>query len=233
MTIQPPINSLQYKTPYYTPRRTTRYIVIHHAAAEYPPGGALQAIYNYHKKQWPDYAGIGYHIVIQEEHDGNLTPHLVNLAEQVGAHTLGYNYEAFGICAATNLTNGVSAAWWDALINMAAYWQKHYPNAAIIGHQEKRDTSCPGSWWQKLKSDFLRDVEIKMNEDPFLLWEQAGFPISEVQRGWAIPQAWLQAQELGAPTSYEVYLNSFQSFQGFSEGTLYYNAESNLVTKLS
>lgn len=231
--MQKPIEALQYRTPLYHPREATRYIVIHHAAATYPRGEALQRIYDYHKSQWPAYAGIGYHVVIQEDKDGSLTPYLVNPPEQFAAHTLNHNHHAFGICAATNLAKGIPNDWYKALVDQAAYWANVYQSAQIVGHQALRDTSCPGVWWSKQKNMFLEDVRQTLGTDPFIVWDKAGFPISFEQRNWAIPKTWEANQSLGAPTSYETYLNNWQSFQGFENGTLYYNAKTAKVKRIA
>lgn len=224
--------ALQYKTPHYNARSATRYIVVHHAADTYPRGEALQRIYNYHKDQWPGYAGIGYHIVIQEELDASLASYLVNPQEQIAAHTLNHNHHAFGICAATDFSyTPPLGAWWNTLVKQVAYWSKVYPNAAIVGHKELRDTRCPGDWWLTQKNVFLNDVRQAL-ADPFQLWRDAGFGLTPQQEMWAIPQYWLQNQDLGSPTSHEIYLNSFQSFQGFQQGSLYYSSRTGSVTRL-
>lgn len=143
-------------------RKTTQYIVIHHAAWTYPPGKACQLIFNYHSSKWPRYGRIGYHIVLQEEPSGVIAQYHVNPLNLVGANVAYKNHLCLGICAATNFKGLPSERWFDAVVAAAAYAKSLYPAAEIVGHKDIADkrapTACPGPKWHEWRGALLTAV---------------------------------------------------------------------------
>ena len=143
-------------------RVETKYIVIHHAAFEYKLGDAIRSIHDYHKRKWPGYAGIAYHIVAQRDSDKVVRNYLVNPPNMVGAGVMNMNHTTFHICAATNFTATPSQEWLNALKEAVAYAVTLYPNAEIVGHKDIArpgyGTACPGSAWPTWKKDIMTNT---------------------------------------------------------------------------
>ncbi len=175
------------------PRRTkTDYIVIHHAAASYRPGTAVQSIYRYHASKWPDYHAAGYHCIIQEEPDGRFLPYLVNNPYQIGAGVKGYNHVSFHICLATNLTNQRPHERWLHAAQQAVLWAAHlFPTATLVGHRELTATTvCPGHAWSTWKPELLPFVQEGRRMPPAYI-----YPVSEAEQAGAVSDrlvAWLE-----------------------------------------
>jgi hypothetical protein len=152
----------QYWTAKNDNRQTTNFIVIHHAAATYRKGDAVRVIHAYHSSKWPNYSGIGYHAICQEEQDNSIQCYLVNPPNMIGAGVANRNHETFHICLATNLTGYPEARWIDAAREAYQYARKLYPNARLVGHKDIAlsafPTSCPGKEWPKWKAD-LESIE--------------------------------------------------------------------------
>lgn len=145
------------------PRRETAYVVVHHAAAFYRPGKAVQDIYAYHSKKWPDYHAAAYAEIIQIEADGeSLGCHLMYPPDLIGAGVLGRNENTFHICAATNFTAIPSDEWIEALARRCVAALARYPNAKIVGHKDialkGHETVCPGQLWSAWKPKLLGRV---------------------------------------------------------------------------
>lgn len=145
-------------------RRGTKYIVVHHAAWEYPRGRACQSIFNYHSSKWPKYGRIGYQVVLQEELDGSIGYHLVNPLQMQGANVALRNHEVVGICCATNFSHLPPDKWYYALVEALRTMRITYPAAVITGHRDiavpSAPTSCPGPKWHDWKPNLLRDVGV-------------------------------------------------------------------------
>ena len=140
------------------PRTTTKYIVMHHAAATYVPGKAVQAIYDYHRKKWRDYFAAGYHVICQEEVDGSIQCYLVNPPDMQGAGVAFRNHETFHICLATNFKNDVPEKRWIVAAQEAyRYAKERYPDAELVGHRDialpASPTTCPGGAWEQWKAE--------------------------------------------------------------------------------
>lgn len=145
-------------------RASTRFIVLHHAGATYPAGGALAAIFRYHAAKWPRYGRIAYHDVIQLEADGQtLGAYQVNPPELVGAGVFGRNSDTFHICAAWSFPAIPDDGWIEALAQRAAAAARRYPAAQIVGHTDialpGHGTVCPGSRWATWKPRVLARVQ--------------------------------------------------------------------------
>jgi len=79
--------------------------------------------------------------------------------------------------------------------------------------------TCPG---QYLPADELRATIAVALRDVWAAWGTA-FPLPPEQRGWGIPQLWLQnAGALGAARSYETYVDANTSMQTFQGGMIIY-----------
>lgn len=229
------IGKYKTKTAAVQPNRpSTAYIVIHHAAFDYAPGGALQSIFAYHSSIWPGYGRIGYNEVIQEEPDGTLQRYLVNPYDMVGAGVWGRNPECYHICMARHNRNEIPPQYWiDETARAAADARRRYPNAQIVGHGEialpGHETSCPGPKWKAWKPAFVAQVDNLIKRaapppppDPWAAWGTA-YPLPAEQRNWAIPQLWREnAGWLGPATSYEIYPDPNTSIRTFRAGFIVY-----------
>lgn len=179
----PLIVAKQFWTSPNGPRKTTRFIVIHHAAFTYDPSHAVSSIYNYHRSKWPKYNAAGYHEIIQEEVDQTLACYQVNPLEIQGANVANRNHECFGICAATNFTGIPTERWMNALAERAAAAKRRWPDAQIVGHTDIAlkgyETACPGPRWKEWKSTLLGRIQALLTPappprpapvDPWAIW---------------------------------------------------------------
>lgn len=144
-------------------RKTTNYIVVHHAAAFYRPGTACASIFSWHAKQWPTYGRIGYQWVLQEEKDGSIALYKVNPHWCQGANVAKRNHELMGICCATHFLNAIpSAKWFNALSEAVNIAHDLYPRASIVGHKDVAlkgyGTACPGGAWSQWKNALLQSI---------------------------------------------------------------------------
>lgn len=154
-------------------RSSTRYLIVHHAAADYPPyfgRDDVAAIANYHlSKGW---SGIGYHEVIaQETNNGPIAAYVVSRPDTVRAHIAGRNHECFGICMAANFSRSIPPQQWlDALALRLVAAKKRWPAAQIVGHKDAalkgHGTSCPGEKWAAWKPALLAQVESMLSVSP-------------------------------------------------------------------
>lgn len=156
----------------YTRKRTsTRYLVVHHAAALYSPTAGLddvRAVDRYHRsKGWP---GIGYHIALAEETQGGPIARYdlsdLTLARAGVAHR---NHETLHISCLTNFGNAQPGVkWFAALAQTLTDLHQTYPDAEIVGHRDIAysaaqspdgldwRTACPGGAWPSWKYDLLK-----------------------------------------------------------------------------
>lgn len=229
------IGKYKTKTAVVQPNRSvTNFIVIHHAAFDYAPSGALQSIFGYHSSIWPRYGRIGYNELIQEEPDGTLQRYLVNPYDMVGAGVWGRNPECYHICMARHNRNEIPPQHWiDEMARAAADAKRRWPNAQIVGHGEialpGHETSCPGPRWKAWKPAFVAQVNNlvkRAQPDPWTPWGSA-YPLPEEQRGWGIPQLWRENTWLGPATSYEVFPDSNTSIRTFKSGWIVYEKLAN------
>jgi len=117
-------------------RSSTRYIILHHAAADC----TAEQTHLYHRdsKGW---SGIGYNLFVGL--DGKV--YAGRPINAVGAHCVGYNANSVGICFAGNFeTSTMSAAQIAAGKKAVAYARSYYPSAIIKLHRELDATACPG-----------------------------------------------------------------------------------------
>lgn len=156
-------------------RSSTRFLVVHHAAADYPPyfgRDDVAAIANYHiSKGW---AGVGYHeILAQETNGGPIAAYIVSRPDTVRAHIAGRNHECFGICMAANFSRSTPPQQWlDALALRLVAAKRRFPNAQIFGHRELalkgHETACPGEKWAAWRPGLLAQVEAMLKQLPVI-----------------------------------------------------------------
>ena len=127
----------QYKwSGYLSNRKTTDYIILHHAASSNCSPNNIHTIHL--KNGW---AGIGYHFYVRK--NGNI--YIGRLLNTIGAHAVGYNDKSVGVCFEGNFENEVMN---ENQLNSARYIVNYlrniYPNAKVIRHKDVNATACPG-----------------------------------------------------------------------------------------
>lgn len=164
----------RFQGTFTTPRSSTRFILVHHAAALYrQPTGIedVQAVANYHTQSrgWP---GIGYHTALAEEINGGpIARYNCSALHLQRAHIAYRNHEAIGVACLTNFGSAVpDDKWITALAETIADLRRTYPHAEIAGHREKAlgpaqspdgsdyRTACPGDAWPRWKPELLARV---------------------------------------------------------------------------
>lgn len=119
-------------------RRTTKYIVIHHAAAK---KSAPDDIHSWHLHR--GWLGIGYNFVVTK--DGSV--YTGRPIDCVGAHTTGYNSVSVGICFEGNFEEEhMSEIQKNAGIELVSHLKGIYPYAEVKKHKEFEATGCPGKY---------------------------------------------------------------------------------------
>lgn len=212
----------QFQGAFHTNRRTTRYIVVHHAAMVYASYGidVVKQIDYYHRviKGW---GGIGYHEIIVMNAQKQLECYVLSDPMLQRAHVAYRNHEAFGICCATNFdafpNKMPNDAWMNALVERLRAAKDRWPNAEIVGHREIAlpgwGTSCPGSRWYDWKGTLLARVD--MIPDQHIKWWRVGPTGARV---FTAPSVW-------SPVAWDgkcVLPPNFPPFQGrIVKGTAY------------
>ena len=116
-------------------RAATNAIVLHHAAAS----GSVEAIHKAHLAR--GWIGIGYHYYVRK--DGSIWRGRPEKC--VGAHTVGQNYTAIGICFEGNYeTETMPAAQIAAGHALISDIHSRYSGIPITGHRDHDTTACPG-----------------------------------------------------------------------------------------
>lgn len=161
-----------------TPRTSTKYIAIHHAAALYPQGSAIEdirSVARYHtvNRGWP---GIGYHEVLAELGGGGdpVGSFLVSKPNLQRAHIYYRNHECYGVSMLTNIDQHPNALpgdrWLSVLVDVVADKLRKYPNARIMGHRDLAlpgyGTSCPGKRWHDWKGELIHEVMQAIGGEP-------------------------------------------------------------------
>ena len=89
------INSSNLKFTDLSKRKSTKQIILHHAAMN----GSVQDIHRVHLNK--DYSGIGYHYYIRK--DGSIWEG--RPVDMIGAHAQGSNSNSIGVCFEGNFEN--------------------------------------------------------------------------------------------------------------------------------
>lgn len=120
-----------------TTRRSTRKIVIHHAAAK---KCTVADVHRWHKEN--GWSGIGYHFFVRK--DGKV--YEGRPITKVGAHAYGHNSDSIGICFEGNFeVEKMPDVQKEAGKEIVAYVLKKYPSiTSIVGHRDLMATACPG-----------------------------------------------------------------------------------------
>ena len=147
-----------------TKRASTKYIILHHRAAN----GDVQGIHNTHLKN--GWSGIGYHFYVRK--DGSV--YRGRPIETTGAHTTNYNAVSIGICFEGNFENEtMSAVQTKAAQELIFYLKGLYPGADIKRHKELNSTACPGKNFpfEEVKKG---DITMTVNEAKEIIKKKAG-----------------------------------------------------------
>lgn len=139
-------------------RKTTDYIVLHHAAAAVCTAAQVD---KWHKEN--GWSGIGYHFFVRK--DGSI--YRGRPLNSVGAHSLGMNTRSVGVCAEGNYDKELfmPKEQKTALKELCSYLKELYPNARAVGHRELNATGCPGAYYplEEIK-EFKEGEVIDMKE---------------------------------------------------------------------
>ena len=121
-------------------RISTKYIALHHAAADNCEPWDINA---WHKNQ--GWSGIGYHFFVTKEglvYEGRPIT-------SIGAHCAGQNLYSLGVCCEGNYAkeSEMPKEQMHALEELLAYLKSKYPNAELVGHRDIGASTCPGAYF--------------------------------------------------------------------------------------
>jgi len=162
----------EFQGQFLAVRPSTKYLVVHHAAANYAPVNGIddvRAIARYHV-QTRGWAGIGYHEVLAELTPGGpIACYVVSNPLSIRAHTWGRNHEAWGITMAADFTRTIPPQKWiDALALRLVEAKRRWATAQIVGHKDitfkGHETSCPGEKWPEWRTGLLAQVEAMLRQ---------------------------------------------------------------------
>jgi len=128
-------------------------LIIHHSASAQTT--TMLDVDRWHRQR--GFSGIGYHFFMQIR-GGRGYLKAARPATLAGAHTIGWNSKALGLCIAGNYeTDIMSKAIYQDVLAAAAHICKKYgiPANKVFGHRDKAATACPGKNFplDKLKKD--------------------------------------------------------------------------------
>lgn len=179
----------EFQGSFTSTRATTKYIVVHHAAALYPTGTGIEdvrAVARYHTRD-KGWSGIGYHVCLAEEINGGpVARYNVSDLNLQRAHILNRNHECVGVACLTNFTDLPDPKWIDALVVTLRDLKHIYPHATIVGHKEIAvpggETICPGPRWNDWKPTLLARVAASEEPAPPQPW--GTFPVHPALRSY-------------------------------------------------
>lgn len=121
-------------------RMSTGQIILHHAAAK---SCSADDVHRWHLDN--GWAGIGYHFFVRK--DGSV--YRGRAENAVGAHTLGINSTAIGICFEGNYQQEqtMPEAQLKAGQELVADLTARYPAAHLAKHEDYSRTDCPGRYF--------------------------------------------------------------------------------------
>jgi N-acetylmuramoyl-L-alanine amidase len=128
----------------FTPRSTTKYLVVHCAATKPTMDIGLREIRQWHRQQgWLD---VGYHYIIRR--DGTIEEGRPQ--DVIGSHVKGHNHESLGICMAGGIDasgkpeNNFTPEQFASLSGLLFKLREQFPQATILGHRElDSGKACP------------------------------------------------------------------------------------------
>lgn len=134
-------------------RKSTKYVVLHHADAK---NCTVQDVHRWHLNN--GWSGIGYHYFVNKNGEV-FTGRPLN---KIGAHCLNHNEISVGICAEGDFENEtMSVKQKKAIAEVVRYIKGTYPEAVVVGHKELKATACPGKYYPL---DELKNYESILNE---------------------------------------------------------------------
>lgn len=121
-------------------RSETKYIALHHAAAQNCEPWDINA---WHKNN--GWAGIGYHFFVTKEglvYEGRPIG-------TIGAHCSGKNICSLGVCCEGDYSvkTEMPEAQLQALKELLGYLKHKYPKAELVGHKDIGASACPGEYF--------------------------------------------------------------------------------------
>jgi len=125
---------------------------------------------------------IGYHYFI--EYDGTVKDGRPDWA--VGAHAIGANYDALGICLAGNFEEALPSR--EQIVSLAATIEdirRAYGNIPYIGHNEvdpvNYPTACPGALfpWNELNQLLRREAVVLNIDEAIAILQEKGIITSQ------------------------------------------------------
>ncbi len=130
-----------------TPRKSTKYLVVHCSATRPSLDVGVKEIRQWHKNQgWED---IGYHFVIRR--DGRVEKG--RPVDMIGAHVAAYNSTSVGVCMVggvnqkdfTVAENNFTKEQFASLKTVLKMLSEKYPGAKVLGHRDfpKVAKACP------------------------------------------------------------------------------------------
>ncbi|MFK7695667.1 peptidoglycan recognition family protein [Paenibacillus sp. HJGM_3] len=135
-------------------------IIVHHSGP--PAGGTIQGHANYHVNTH-GWAGIGYHIVID---NGRIfqTNDLMSMTFHCGGH----NTYTVGICVNADLSQREITSRERELLYAAILTVKSLLSIKdILGHNQLNDTLCPATSMEQIRGDIAKlELQMKAAVDP-------------------------------------------------------------------
>ena len=132
---------LKHDTKSYSKRNLNQIdtIVVHHSATE---TGTAESYARYHVNN-RDWAGIGYHFVIDQDGKINQT----NELDTISYHASNWNTRSIGICLTGNYDNQIlNGNNLDSLVYLIKKLKLDLKKELnIIGHRDVANKSCPGN----------------------------------------------------------------------------------------
>lgn len=129
-----------------TPRKTTKYLVVHCSATRPSLDVGVKEIRQWHKNQgWQD---IGYHYVIRR--DGKVERGRAE--DLVGSHVAGYNSNSVGVCMVGGVSqkdikpeNNFTKEQFASLKTLLKTLAEKYKGAVVLGHRDfpRVSKACP------------------------------------------------------------------------------------------
>jgi N-acetylmuramoyl-L-alanine amidase len=139
-------------------------LIIHHSASAQTT--KIAEVDKWHRAR--GFAGIGYHYFVEiatANLHGSMSSrgHLkaARSDTKIGAHCLGMNDKALGLCVAGNYETGAmsEAIYQDVLAAVCHICKTyHIPASQVFGHRDKYATACPGKNFPltRLKADVIK-----------------------------------------------------------------------------